>query len=74
MRTTSTLRSGKFAQALAAALLVASAGMASAYAAETTAPSKAMCEKEAKSQGLTGEKEKAFVDQCMHGGMHGQQQ
>ncbi|MCE1162093.1 MAG: hypothetical protein LWW80_04055 [Thiomonas sp.] len=71
MHSTATLSSRKIAQALAAALLVASAGMASAYAAEQAAqpaPSKAMCEKEAKAQGLSGEKEKAFVDQCMHGG------
>ncbi|OYV37593.1 MAG: hypothetical protein B7Z83_04660 [Thiomonas sp. 20-64-5] len=69
MKSTST-QSSRTAQSLAAALIFA-AGMTSVYAAESAAPaapSKAMCEKEAKAQGLTGEKEQAFVDQCMHGG------
>lgn len=58
----------KFAQTLAAALILASTGIASAQAADaTTAPSKAMCEQQAKAQGLSGKKEKAFVEQCLHG-------
>ena len=71
MNLSTPLSSSKIAQALAAALLVASAGMSSAYASESAAnaaPSKEMCMEKAKAQGLTGEKEKAFVDQCMHGG------
>ena len=69
MQSTSTPFS-RTAQSLTAALIFA-AGMTSVYAAESaapSAPSQAQCEKEAKAQGLTGEKEKAFVDQCMHGG------
>lgn len=66
----STPNSSRTAQSLVAALIFA-AGITSVYAAESmapAAPSKAQCEQQAKSQGLTGEKEKAFVDQCMHGG------
>ncbi|MDD4887351.1 MAG: hypothetical protein PHO64_10605 [Thiomonas sp.] len=69
MKSTSTQFSHT-AQNLTAALIFA-AGITSVYAAEPAAhptPSQAQCEKEAKAQGLAGEKEKAFVDQCMHGG------
>lgn len=59
----------KIAQTLSAALILASAGIASAHATEAhAAPSKETCMQQAKDQGLSGEKEKAFVDQCMHGG------
>ncbi len=59
----------KIAQTLSAALILASAGIASAHATEANAaPSKETCMQQAKEQGLSGEKEKAFVDQCMHGG------
>jgi uncharacterized membrane protein len=65
----SNLFQSRIAQTLAAALILASAGITSAYASEANAaPSKEMCMEKAKAQGLTGEKEKAFVDQCMHGG------
>ena len=58
------------ALSLTAALIFA-AGITSVYAAEAaspTAPTQAQCEQDAKAQGLTGEKEQAFVAQCMHGG------
>lgn len=63
------LLQSKIAQTLTAALILASAGMVSANAAEANAaPSKETCMQQAKDQGLSGEKEAAFVEHCMKGG------